>query len=60
MKAVVIENPILNPPHEAPARHFRFEDEGITDEVVEGRRPSSPAPSPSFATEATHPSARRT
>lgn len=38
---IVIENPILNPPYEAPARHFRFDDEGITDDVVDGRRPSS-------------------
>ncbi len=38
---IVIENPILNPPYDAPERHFRFDDEGITDEVVEGRRPSS-------------------
>ena len=35
------ENPILNRPFDAPERHFRFDDEGITDEVVEGRRPSS-------------------
>jgi len=33
---IVIENPILNSPYEAPTRHFRFDDEGITDEVVEG------------------------
>jgi type III restriction enzyme len=38
---VVIENPILNAPFEAPTRHFRFDDEGITDHVVDGRRPSS-------------------
>ena len=38
---IVIENPILNSPFAEPARHFRFDDEGITDEVVEGRRPSS-------------------
>jgi type III restriction enzyme len=41
MKSVVIENPILNSPYEEPERHFRFDDDGITDEVVEGRRPSS-------------------
>lgn len=39
--AVVIENPILNSPYEEPKRHFRFSDEGITDEVVEERRKSS-------------------
>jgi type III restriction enzyme len=35
-----IENPILNSPFEVPTRHFRFDDEGITDEVADGRRPS--------------------
>ena len=38
---VVIENPILNSPYHEPKRHFRFTDEGITDEVVEERRQSS-------------------
>jgi type III restriction enzyme len=38
---VVIVNPILNSPFAVPGRHFRFDDEGITDEIVEGRRPSS-------------------
>lgn len=38
---IVIENPILNAPFDAPVRHFRFDDEGITDEIVDGRRPSS-------------------
>jgi type III restriction enzyme len=41
MPQVVIENPILNSPFEEPARHFRFTDEGISDEIVEGRRTSS-------------------
>jgi adenine-specific DNA-methyltransferase len=41
MKPVVIENPILNSPFEEPRKHFKFNDEGITDDVVEGRRPSS-------------------
>ncbi len=36
-----IDNPILNSPFEAPARHVRFDDDGITDEVVDGRRRSS-------------------
>lgn len=35
-----IENPILNSPFDAPTRHFRFDQDGITDEIVEGRRPS--------------------
>src|SRR3970040_927924 len=37
----VIENPILNPPFEAPLRHFRFDDEGITNDIVEKRRRSA-------------------
>jgi type III restriction enzyme len=41
MKQVVIENPILNSPFEEPQRHFKFSDEGITDEIVEERRISS-------------------
>jgi type III restriction enzyme len=41
MGQVVIENPIINSPFDEPTRHFRFADEGITDEVVEGRRDSS-------------------
>ncbi|MDQ2901153.1 MAG: DEAD/DEAH box helicase family protein, partial [Acidobacteriota bacterium] len=48
-QAVVIENPILNSPFDEPARHFRFADDGITDEVVDGRRVSTyfvPIPQP--------------
>ena len=41
MKQVVIENPILNSPFVEPARHFKFSEEGITDEIVEARRISS-------------------
>lgn len=41
MSQVVIENPIINSPFDEPTRHFRFTDEGITDEIVEGRRISS-------------------
>ena len=32
MAQVVIENPIINSPFDEPTRHFRFTDEGITDE----------------------------
>jgi len=49
MKQVVIENPILNSPFEEPQRHFKFSDDGITDEIVESRRVSSyfvPIPQP--------------
>ncbi len=38
---VVIENPILNSPFQEPTRHFRFSDEGITNDIVEARRVSS-------------------
>ncbi|MDQ3533102.1 MAG: DEAD/DEAH box helicase family protein, partial [Actinomycetota bacterium] len=41
MPQAVIENPILNSPYREPARHFRFSDDGITDEVVGKRRVSS-------------------
>ncbi len=41
MKQVIIENPIINSPFDEPTRHFRFTDEGITNEVVDGRRISS-------------------
>lgn len=41
MTQVVIENPILNSPFAEPTRHFHFDDAGITNNVVEGRRISS-------------------
>lgn len=42
MAHALIENPILNSPFAEPARHFRFDDQDrITDQAVEGRRPSS-------------------
>ena len=34
MKQVVIENPVINSPFCEPTQHFRFTDEGITNEVV--------------------------
>jgi type III restriction enzyme len=49
MRQVVIENPVLNSPYGEPIRHWKFTDEGITDEIVEGRRISSyfvPVPQP--------------
>lgn len=49
MKQIVIENPIINSPFEEPKRHFRFSEDGITDEIVESRRVSSyfiPVPQP--------------
>ena len=41
MRQIVIENPVINSPFEEPARHFRFDEEGITNEIVSGRRTSS-------------------
>lgn len=41
MGQTVIENPIINSPFDEPTRHFRFSDEGITNEEVDGRRTSS-------------------
>ena len=49
MNQVVIENPILNSPFAEPNRHFRFNDEGITDQIEEARRISCyfiPIPKP--------------
>lgn len=41
MPQVIIENPRLNSPYEDPRRHFRFSDEGVTDEIVERQRSNS-------------------
>ena len=41
MKQVVIENPVLNSPYIEPRRHFRFTEEGITDDIVDARRVST-------------------
>ncbi|MBM4458626.1 MAG: restriction endonuclease subunit R [Chloroflexi bacterium] len=41
MSQVVIENPVINSPFAEPTRHFRFGDEGITNDIVDGRRSSS-------------------
>ena len=40
-RQVVIANPIINSPFDEPQRHFRFDDDGITDDVVDMRRSSS-------------------
>ena len=39
--ATVIDNPILNSAFREPTRHFRFDDQGITSDVVESRRTSA-------------------
>jgi type III restriction enzyme len=41
MPDIIIENPVLNSPFDEPTRHFKFEEDGITDRVVEKRRSSS-------------------
>ena len=41
MPPISIENPILNSPFAEPARHFKFDDDGITSENSEGRRRST-------------------
>ncbi|HKM52022.1 MAG TPA: hypothetical protein VJY33_01360 [Isosphaeraceae bacterium] len=49
MADTIIENPILNSPFREPDRHWRFTDEGITNEIVETRRASAyfvPIPPP--------------
>lgn len=49
MPDVRIDNPILNSAFKEPTRHFRFSDDGITDEIVESRRTSTyfvPIPKP--------------
>ncbi len=40
MTQVVIENPVLNSAFAEPMRHFRFADDGITNDIVHGRRNS--------------------
>ena len=35
-----IENPILNSPYDAPTRCFKFDADGITDEILDERRAS--------------------
>ena len=36
--ADLIDNPVINSPFAEPQRHFRFTDDGITDEIGPGRR----------------------
>ena len=35
MTQVVIENPVINSPYIEPRRHYRFDEDGITDQIVE-------------------------
>jgi type III restriction enzyme len=41
VKQLVIENPVINSPFQEPDQHFKFTDEGITDEIIDDRRSSS-------------------
>ncbi|WP_214110115.1 DEAD/DEAH box helicase family protein [Acrocarpospora catenulata] len=41
MSDVILDDPILNSPYDEPTRHFRFGKDGITNEIIERRRPSS-------------------
>ncbi len=41
MKDATIENPIINTPWDEPTRHFKFSEDGITNEIETKRRPSS-------------------
>lgn len=34
MPQVIIENSVINSPYREPTRHFKFSDEGITDEIA--------------------------
>ncbi|TWT40944.1 Type III restriction enzyme, res subunit [Phycisphaerae bacterium RAS1] len=40
MAQVVIDNPVINSPFAEPERHFRFTDEGISNQIDAGRRQS--------------------
>jgi type III restriction enzyme len=40
MNSVVIENPIINSPFDEPKRHFKFDEDGLTNEIVDSRRTS--------------------
>ncbi|MEA4958143.1 MAG: DEAD/DEAH box helicase family protein [Anaerolineaceae bacterium] len=49
MPDAIIENPIINSPFTEPKRHFFFNDQGITNQVIDSRRKSSyfiPIPKP--------------
>ena len=49
MADVIIENPIINSPFKEPERHFRFNEDGITNQIINKRRVSAyfvPIPNP--------------
>ncbi|PYR74765.1 MAG: restriction endonuclease subunit R [Acidobacteria bacterium] len=41
MPQAIIDNPILNSAFAEPTRHFKFGDEGITNDIIDTRRTSS-------------------
>ena len=41
MREAAIENPVINSAFVEPRKHFKFDDDGITNEIVEQRRPSA-------------------
>lgn len=44
-----MKSPIINSPHAEPVRHFSADEQGLTDEIIESRRPSTffiPVPRP--------------
>jgi len=41
MPQKVIANPVINSPYVEPDKHLRCTDDGITDEIITGRRPGS-------------------
>ena len=48
-RQVIIENPVINSPFDEPQRYFRFDEGGITSEIVDKRRQSEyfiPVPKP--------------
>ena len=40
MPQVIIKNPVINSPYSEPERHFKFNESGITNEIVPTRRQS--------------------
>ena len=49
MAQVIIENPVINSPFREPGKHFQFDENGITDQILEQRRKSAyftPIPQP--------------
>jgi type III restriction enzyme len=41
VREAVIENPVINSAFVEPAKHYKFDDDGITSEIVAARRPSA-------------------